>query len=296
MTPHDPIHVCWTIDCEATQEAIDDTALGIRSLRGFCDLLLANGCAGTLFVVPGDARAYPALLREVAGAGLQIGLHYHPQEEGYGDYCGAYTADEQYAMYRRAREQFADAVGFVPETFRTGNCSANDSTFPVTENLGFTSCSHSMPGRNLPGLRSNWVNAPLSVHSAHRANRLLEGDMNLVEVPVTTDPDSMLWSGGHPQDLRVELFDAKNHRYMIDKVLRREQARPPGLVRTLVVLTHNIFDYSDLADFRRQTLQQMIRDLGHLAEQKGIDLIPSTIGAAAKAHRRTAAGAGQEVH
>ena len=110
MTSHDPIHVCWTIDCEATQEAIDDTALGIRSLRGFCDLLLANGCAGTLFVVPGDARADPALLRDLAGAGLQVGLHFHPQEEGHQDYCGAYTADEQYAMYRRAREQFADAV------------------------------------------------------------------------------------------------------------------------------------------------------------------------------------------
>jgi hypothetical protein len=141
----------------------------------------------------------------------------------------------------------------------------------------------------MPGLRSNWVNAPLSIHSTHRANRLLEGDMTLVEVPVTTDPDSMLWSGGHPQDLRVELFDAKNHRYMIDKVLTREQARKPGSVRTMVVLTHNIFDYSDLGDFRRQTLQQMIRDLAELAERKEISLIPSTIGAAAGAHRRAAA-------
>ncbi len=295
MTVRNPIHVCWTIDCEATQKAIDDTALGVRSLRGFSDLLLENGCAGTLFVVPGDARAYPALLRELAGNGLQIGLHFHPQEEGYEDYCGAYTAEEQQAMYGRALEQFAEAVGFVPETFRTGNCSANDSTFPVTQELGFTSCSHSMPGRNLPGLRSNWVNAPLSVHSAHRANRLLEGDMDLVEVPVTTDPDSMLWSGGHPQDLRVELFDAKNHRYMIDKILSREQARPSGLVRTVVVLTHNIFDYSDPADFRRQTLRQMIRDLGQLADRKGLDLIPSTIGAAARAHRRASARPGEEV-
>ncbi len=79
MTAHNPIHVCWTIDCEATQRAIDDTALGIRSLRGFSDLLLENSCAGTLFVVPGDARAYPALLRELAANGLQIGLHFHPQ-------------------------------------------------------------------------------------------------------------------------------------------------------------------------------------------------------------------------
>ncbi len=197
-------------------------------------------------------------------------------------------------MYGRALEQFADAVGFVPKTFRTGNCSANDATFPVTQELGFTSCSHSMPGRNLPGLRSNWVNAPLSVHSTHRANRLLEGDMDLVEVPVTTDPDSMLWSGGHSQDLRVELFDAKNHRYMIDKILSREQARPPGRVRTAVILTHNIFDYSDPGDFRRQTLQQMIRDFEQLADRKRLDLIPSTIGAAARTHRLAAAARSEE--
>ena len=39
----------------------------------------------------------------------------------------------------------------------------------------------------------------------------------------------------------------------------------------------------------------MILDFGQLAEQKEIELIPSTVGAAAGAHRRTAAGTGQEV-
>ena len=63
----------------------------------------------------------------------------------------------------------------------------------------------------------------------------------------------------------------------------------------MVILTHNIFEFSDPADFRRQTLQQMIRDFGQLAEQKGIELIPSTIGAAARAHRRASARSEEEV-
>ena len=49
----------------------------------------------------------------------------------------------------------------------------------------------------------------------------------------TTDPDSMLWSGRHPQDLRVELFDAKNQRYMIDKMIGREKAQSHA-VRAIV--------------------------------------------------------------
>ncbi len=285
------VHVCWTIDCEATQEAISDLELGVRAIRGFVELLTDSGLRGTLFVLPADAVGYPVLLRELESQGLEIGLHYHPQEEGHQDYCGAYSEIEQMVMYSEATTRFAEAVGFRPKTFRTGSCSANDSTFPVTEELGFTSCSHSMPGRNMADLRANWVGAPAHPHFAHAANRLLPGTMNLVEVPITTDPDSMLWSGTHAQDLRVELFDAKNHRFMIDKMLRRERTRSEP-VKAIVTLTHNIFDYGDPTEFRAQTMKQMIRDFAELADRHGVNLIPSTLGEIADAHR-AASGTGR---
>jgi hypothetical protein len=187
-------------------------------------------------------------------------------------------------MYGDAIDKFADAVGTRPKAFRTGSCSANDATFPVTAEVGFDCCSHSMPGRNMTQLRSNWVRGPQHVHYAHPANRLLEGGLDLVEVPVTTDPDSMLWSGGHAQDLRVELFDAKNHRFMIEKTLAREKARPQP-VKAIVALTHNTFAYDDPADFRRQTIGQMIADFAELADKHDVNLVPATISQIAAAYR-----------
>ena len=128
------------------------------------------------------------------------------------------------------------------------------------------------------------MGGPQHVHYANPANRLLEGGLDLVEVPVTTDPDSMLWSGGHPQDLRVELFDGKNQRYMIDKMLAREKARPQP-VKAIVALTHNTFEYDDPANFRRQTMEKMISDFAELANRHDVNLIPATISQIAAAYR-----------
>ncbi|QDT00404.1 polysaccharide deacetylase family protein [Adhaeretor mobilis] len=281
------IYVSWTLDCEATQRAVNDIELGCRSARAFVDLTMAAGMMPTLFVLPGDAQAYPKLLNTFAEEGVEIGLHYHPQEEGYDDFCGAYTADEQHEMYRTAVLQFANALGFEPRTFRTGSCSANDATFAVTAELGFTSCSHSMPGRKIMKLRSNWTGAPDHVHYAHPANRLLESGLDLVEVPVSTDPDSMLWSGGHPQDLRVELFDAKNQKFLIDKILQREKLRL-GPIKSIVGLSHNIFRYDEPNDFRRQTFKQMLSDFSMLADRYEVRLKSATVSELATAYRAAA--------
>jgi peptidoglycan/xylan/chitin deacetylase (PgdA/CDA1 family) len=278
------VYLCWTIDCEATQKAIHDAPLGMRSIRGFAEVLTRAGLQATLYVLPGDAAAYGGLLRELDKSRFEVGLHCHPHEEGYHDHCGAYTAEQQHRMYSDGMKKFADAIGWEPKTIRNGSCSANDATFPVTAELGFESCSHSMPGRNMVDLRSQWVSAPPHVHYAHPANRLLEGGLDLVEVPITTDPETMLWSGRHPQDLRVELFDAKNQRYMIDKMLVREKSRPHA-VRAIVTITHNVFAYDDPADFRRQTLLHMIDDFAVLAEKHDVNLIPATIGRIAAAYR-----------
>ena len=112
-----------------------------------------------------------------------------------------------------------------------------------------------------------------------------KGGLDLVEVPLTTDPDSMMWSGGHPQDLRVELFDAKNQRYMIDKMLGREKKRSQP-VKAIVALTHNLFGYDDANDFRTQTLKQMIADFAQLAQEHDVKLVPASVADIAAAYRR----------
>jgi hypothetical protein len=98
----------------------------------------------------------------------------------------------------------------------------------------------------------------------------------------------MLWAGGHPQDLRVELFDAKNQRFLIDKVIAREKARPQP-IKAIVTLSHNVFDYSDPRDFRRQTLEQMLVDCVALADRHEVTLRPATISEIAADFRQAAA-------
>jgi hypothetical protein len=281
------VYLCWSMDCEATQKAINDAQLGVRAIRGFTDILVQTGLQATLYLLPGDAAAYGGQLHDLDKDRFEIGMHYHPQEEGYDTFAGAYSAQQQHRMYDDGMKKFADAVGYLPKTVRNGSCSANDMTFPVTAELGFESCSHSLPGRDMTNLAASWVGAPPYVHYAHPANRLLEGGLDLVEVPITSDPDSMLWSGHHPQDLRVELFDAKNHRYMIDKMLGREKARQHP-VRVLMLVTHSIFEFGDPNNFRRQTMLQMIEDCAVLAEKHEVNLIPATIGRIAAAYRRAA--------
>lgn len=264
---------------------IDDVELGRKALDGFAGLLSESGQSITAFAVPSEVAASADIFRKLTGKNFETGFHYHPQADGYDDYCGAFTAEQQFKMYEGAIKVFSDVMDFRPKTFRTGNGSANDATFSVTAELGFESCSHSFPGRKMTPLRSNWAGAPQHVHYAHPANRLLQGGLDLVEVPVTTDPDSMLWSGNHPQDLRVELFDAKNQRFMIDKILARESFRSVPL-KAIVVLTHNIFGYHDPNDFRRQTLSQMIGDFATLAKKHDVNLVPATIGQIAEAYRK----------
>jgi hypothetical protein len=278
------VYLCWSMDCEATQKAINDVQLGIRAVHGFVDIISEAGLQATLSVIPGDAVAYGKVFRELDRERFEISLHFHPQEEGYDDYCGAYSAQQQRTMYGDALKKLADAIGWAPKTFNTGGASANDATFPVTAELGFENSFHSMPGRNMTDLRANWVGAPPYVHYAHPHNRLLEGGLDLVEVPITTDPDSMLWSGRHPQDIRVELFDAKNQRYMIDKMLQREKTRSHP-VPVLAPVTHNIFAFDDPRDFRRQTMLQMIDDFAELAEKHEVNLIPATVARVAVAYR-----------
>ena len=124
-------------------------------------------------------------------------------------------------------------------------------------------------------------------HYAHRYNRCLTGDVDFVDVPVTIDPDSRMWGGTHPQDLRVELADSKNHYYSIDKAIKRQLAAGNEVpVKYLKILTHNIFDYSEERDFRRETLLGMLDAARRICEGCGVELVAATNARIAAAHRR----------
>lgn len=275
------------VDCESTQRSVADPALGERALRGLGGVLARTGMKGTFVVIPSDIRAHAPLYRDLETQGHEIGLHLHPAEWGQGEFLGVYGYDEQVRGLRAAMDVFAQAMGHPPCCFTPGYFSANDHTFPALEAVGLTHGTVSCPTRDLPACACVWGHAPLDAHYPHRQNRCLTGDVDFVEVPLTVDTDSRLWGGAHPQDLRIELMDAKNHWYTIHKnVLRLKQAGETVPVKYIKALTHNTFEYDDPRNFRRETLEGVIAAVRRISAEQQCTLVPATVGEIASAYRR----------
>ena len=245
------------VDCESTQPAVNNHVLGERAIRGIADVMSKNNGKCTFFVIASDIEKHHHIYRELEQQGHEIGLHLHPVIQGYKEYCGIYGPEEQEKIISQAVDRFVRAYGKKPVAFSMGYASANDHTFSILVKLGFTHGTCSMPGRILPECASIWAGAPLFIHYAHPYNRCLVGNLDFVEIPITVDWESRMWSGKHPQDLRVELVDAKNHSYTIEKSLKRQMQENVS-VKLVRAVTHNIFEFDSPDNFRRQTLEGMI--------------------------------------
>ena len=98
-----------------------------------------------------------------------------------------------------------------------------------------------------------------------------------------------MWGGAHPQDLRIELVDAKNHWYTIHKNVRRQIDNGSDVpVKYLKALTHNIFDYGDARDFRRETMQGVVAAARGSMRKAGLHARPGDSGG----NRRNLSGGG----
>lgn len=273
------------VDCESTQQAVMNPALGARAARGLEEVLGETGTKGTFFVIPGDIEAHAAIYRDLESAGHEIGLHVHPKEFGYGEFLGAESAAAQRRILAEAIERFAQTLGRRPVSFCPGYASANDFVFGILEELGFTHGMVSIPTRNLPQCACVWGDSPLDPRYPHRYNRVLNGDVNFVDLPPTVDPDSRMWGGAHPLDLRVELVDAKNHWYTMDKAVRRQLAAGTPL-KQLHALTHNLFEFGDPHNFRRETYVGIVQAARQIAAREKLTFRAATLGEVAAAFRQ----------
>lgn len=265
------------IDCESTDPAFANPQLGKQAVLGFTELLEEENLKATFMVIPTDMQAHASIYRQLDAAGLEVGLHIHPAAQGYNHFLGTFSYADQAKIIREGIDIFTDGMGQRPVSFTPGYGSANDFTFSVLEELGFSHGLVSIPTRNLPQCACVWGNSPFDAHYPHRFNRCLTGDVNFVDLPATLDWESRMWGGAHPQDLRIELVDAKNHWYTIHKNVKRLLAAGDKIpVKYIRAVTHNTFDYSDPRDFRRETLIGVIAAVRSIVEQEGSTLIPAT--------------------
>ena len=278
-------HVCWTMDCESSQPGVADPDLGRRAAEGFAELLAAHDWHGTLFAIRTEIEPLAAALGAAAASGHELAVHTHPDVCGYpSPYLGTYDPDTQREIIDGTLAVFDRVLGVKPTSCRPGFASANDFTFPALAACGIRQTSASMPGRRMPELASNWSGAPLFAHYAHPYNRFLCGGLDLVEIPVSVDWETMIWGGLHPQDLRIEYTDAKNHSYVIRKIMQRQAAEDLP-VKALVILTHNLYRYDEAGNFRRETMQGMIETVRTCAAELGTDVAGSTIAEVGQLYR-----------
>jgi peptidoglycan/xylan/chitin deacetylase (PgdA/CDA1 family) len=272
-------------DCEATQHAINNPELGLKAIQGLGEIYEEAKIKGSFMVIPNDMKVHYKFYQELDAAGHDIGLHIHPADQGYDEFFGVYGFDTQVKILKEGIDIFSQLFGKAPTSFTPGYGSANDHTFPALEAVGLKQGLVSIPTRDLTQCACVWGSSPLFCHYPHRYNRCLEGDIDFVNIPGTIDPESRMWGGKHPQDLRVELVDAKNHYYTIEKAIKR-QLNNNVPVKYIKVLTHNIFDYSDKKNFRRETLLGIIAATQKICESNNCELVPANTEEIAAEYRK----------
>ena len=284
MTTPRTIYIMVSVDCEATQVSMKNPSLGEQETAALLDVLQSHQVPATLFALPSEVEAAPSLYRQARQDGNEVGLHIHPSDLGYGEFLGVYGPETQREILADACSRFERTMETAPRSFCPGYHSANDATYGVLADMGFTHGRVSLPGRVLSACASTWAGAPLDEHYAHRWNRDLPGSLDFVNLPHTIDPDSRIWGGATPLDLRVESVGPKDHWYTMNKALERQLAQETP-VAYLSIFTHNVFDYHKPESFYRATLDKMLCDAKTMIKEKGHHPLGATFEQVAQAYR-----------
>jgi len=281
------ILIVVTMDCERPRSETKDSASGpasyadsVRFIEGYGRLVAERGWPVTFFVHPEVMCAHPAIFRAAEREGACLGLHLHPwklKDSKWNAHFGGLTAVEQRAILSHASDMFAEGLGRRPAYFRPGTFSANDSTFPVLHELGFRGGSISAPERIYRDLCAVWTGAPRDPHRTHQAFRLLPGDMDFVNMPLSVDFSAMQEVNGRRfgRDLRPD-YQAADYaaiaRNIVDQVMERNPVVP--LVN---ILTHNDNDFTKPSDRVRQNLLRAFDAIEQACAERGLKIKGATV-------------------
>lgn len=250
-----------------------------RAIEGFSEILLDKNLLATFFIVPQTAHQHRGLFLDLEKKGFELGMHLHPQSfDGlrYKDYLGGYSLEKQIEILREAASVWREALGKTPKSFRPGNFSANDSTFRSLYAVGFRQGSVSAPEREIPEYKAVWRGLYPYAHHVHPNFRLIPGNLDFYEVPVTEDWDKRTWQGKSAMELRIEMGNIEDHFSTINKrILDMREKKIP--VKTLVAVTHNFFDYKQRREPRRKVLEKVTDYLWESAEKLNFQLCPITL-------------------
>jgi polysaccharide deacetylase family protein (PEP-CTERM system associated) len=146
------------------------------STRRLLDLLAARGVSATFFVVGWVAERHPALVRDIAAGGHEVGCHGYWHRPIYSMDPAAFRAD-----LRRARQVIEDAAGVRLLGYRAPTCSVVRSTWWALDLLAEEGFRYDASVFPIHHDRYGIPDAPRFPH------RVPVGDgAEILEVPMTT--------------------------------------------------------------------------------------------------------------
>lgn len=290
-----PVYVLFTMDCETAKSDVTPYATQMsssgpqdydeseRSIRGFVETAASFGYPTTLLAHPEVAVGNRDLLLELEDAGACLGLHLHPYKlkgHNYKYDLGAYSASEQREIFLQAMEIWESALGKAPRYFRAGYFSANDSTYRVLHELGFLGGSLSNPGRILPGHCSVWAGAEVYPHRAHFDFRLIKGNCDFINVPVSGALGRPV-AQGHAGEQGFEWLyvpHTYDHEKIVQDILQRFAKDKPRF-GTIVTDTHNDQDYSNADHPASRNFELILRSIQNFCNEMEMEPIGITLDA-----------------
>ncbi len=280
------VYVLLTMDCETARSDLAPCAIRMsgsgpadygesaRSICGYAETAARYGYPVTFLAHPEVAVENADLLLDLRDRGACPGLHVHPYKLRHRKYrydLGAYSAGEQTRIISDAMQVWESALGSPPSYFRAGYFSASDETPGVLEDLGFAGGSLSNPGRVLPGHHSVWTGAEPYPHRVDRKCRLIEGDSDFINVPVSVAFGRPV-RRGHAGERGFEWSYVPHpyeHRAVIEDVLDRFRVDKPRFP-VIVTDSHNDQEYLDPEHPARLNLELILRTIQDACARRGM--------------------------
>ncbi|MDO9465020.1 MAG: polysaccharide deacetylase family protein [bacterium] len=276
----DNLYFIFTMDCERvkTESWMNDGApswsISEKAILGMAEILRKEKVAGGFYSTPATAKKHRKIFIELAKEGFELGLQFHCdsfRDLRYRKHLGQYGYKEQKEILKLAKQDWEDAIGQEVTTFRCGYASANDYTFIILNELGFKQSSSSMSERYTPDVASSWQGAFPYAHHASSKSRLICGNLELYEVPITVA--NFKRRGTLCPDWYVlrSSYSKINKEY-IQNIIKQS---PP--IKTLVAITHNTTNYLDKNDVRTQLMGYIIDSARETAKKYGLNFVPATL-------------------
>lgn len=277
------IYATFTMDCEQLNENSRaggpvNWGLSERAIVGLAERCREREFLATYFIIPQTARQHSRLFLDLQKEGFELGMHLHAWDQGWQEYVGGLTPDLQRRALQQASDLWSDALGQSPRAYRSGHFSGNDYTFPLLAELGFTHGSASVPRRRMVQCRAVWEGSPQHPYWTHAANRLVEGDLPFLNVPVTCHPSRWHDAGNTgPWEIRIEGAEWEHHAEIFTASLDWQIAANAPML-TCVPFTHNTREYSDPGDQMTERLIRVMDIMEAEAERRGMELKKTTVG------------------